>query len=80
VTSLDWFVSVSLVPLSFLLVAPVANAIGAEATLVAGGLIAFASTLAFLAVPGVRDIERRPPLEPAPARLEERPREPVSLS
>jgi hypothetical protein len=80
VTSLDWFVSVSLVPLSFLLVAPVANAIGAEATLVAGGLIAFASTLAFLAVPGVRDIERRPPLEPPPARLEERPRQPVSLS
>jgi hypothetical protein len=58
----------------------VANAIGAEATLIVGGLIAFASTLAFLAVPGVRDIERRPPPASAPARLEERPRQPVSLS
>src|SRR3954447_16218643 len=59
VTSLDWFVSVSLVPLSFLLVAPVSTAIGVEATLVAGGVIAFATTFGFLAVPGVRDVERR---------------------
>jgi hypothetical protein len=28
----------------------------------------------------VRDIERRAPLEPPPARLEERPRQPVGLS
>jgi transmembrane secretion effector len=61
VTSLDWFVSVSLVPLSFLLVAPVSAAIGAKATLVAGGLIAFVTMLGFLAVPGVREVERRPP-------------------
>jgi hypothetical protein len=60
VTSLDWFVSVSLVPLSFLLVAPVSAAIGAKATLIAGGVIAFVSMLAFLAVPGVREVERRP--------------------
>jgi MFS family permease len=82
VTSLDWFVSVSLVPLSFLLVAPVSSAIGAEATLVAGGLIGCACTLAFLAVPGVRDVERRPPLHAgeARARREERPRTPVGTA
>jgi hypothetical protein len=82
VTSLDWFVSVSLVPLSFLLVAPVSTAIGAEATLVAGGLIAFACTLAFLAVPGVRDVERRPSLAAAEALAprEELERTPVGLS
>jgi hypothetical protein len=31
-------------------------------------------------VPGVRDIERRAPLDRPPARLEERPRQPVGLS
>jgi hypothetical protein len=79
VTSLDWFVSVSLVPLSFLLVAPVSAAIGAEATLVAGGVLAFATTLGFLAVPGVRDVERREPPPPA-TEAPERPPATVGLS
>jgi hypothetical protein len=79
VTSLDWFVSVSLVPLSFLLVAPVSAAIGAEATLVAGGVIAFVATLGFLAVPGVRDVERREPPAAAPE-SQERPPATVGLS
>jgi MFS family permease len=79
VTSLDWFVSVSLVPLSFLLVAPVSAAIGAEATLVAGGVLAFATTLGFLAVPGVRDVERRQPPAHAPE-APERPPATVGLS
>ena len=67
VTSLDWFVSVSLVPLSFLLVGPISNAIGAEQTLMAGGIVAFVTTLGFLAVPGVREVERRAPLPRDPA-------------
>jgi DHA3 family tetracycline resistance protein-like MFS transporter len=79
VTSLDWFVSVSLVPLSFLLVAPVSAAIGAEATLVAGGVLAFATTLGFLAVPGVRDVERSQPPAHAPE-APERPPATVGLS
>jgi len=79
VTSLDWFVSVSLVPLSFLLVAPVAAAIGAEATLVAGGVLAFVTTLGVLAVPGVRDVERREPPAAAPE-SQERPPATVGLS
>ncbi len=82
VTSLDWFVSVSLVPLSFLLVGPISSAIGAEATLIAGGLIALVTTLGFLAVPGVRDVERRPPLAggAAAATRDARPRDPVGTA
>jgi DHA3 family tetracycline resistance protein-like MFS transporter len=82
VTSLDYFVSVSLVPLSFLLVAPVSAAIGPETTLVAGGVIAFVCTLGFLLVPGVRAVEDHgpPPPEPPTPVPEERPRTPVGLS
>jgi MFS family permease len=58
VTSLDWFVSTSLVPVSFALTGPVSHALGAQATLVAGGLAAALVTIAFLFVPGVRDTER----------------------
>ena len=36
VTSLDWFVSTSLVPVSFALTGPIAAGIGVEATFVAG--------------------------------------------
>ena len=58
VTSLDWFVSTSLVPISFALTGPVSGAIGVQSTLVLGGVIACSVTLAFLQVPGVRDLER----------------------
>jgi MFS family permease len=58
VTSLDWFVSTSLVPVSFALTGPVAAGIGAEATLVGAGLVAGAVTLACFFLPGMRDTER----------------------
>ena len=58
VTSLDWFVSTSLVPISFALTGPVSGAIGVQSTLVLAGVIACSVTLAFLQVPGVRDLER----------------------
>jgi hypothetical protein len=58
VTSLDWFVSTSLVPISFALTGPVSGAIGVQTTLVLAGIIACSVTLAFLYVPGVRDSER----------------------
>jgi Transmembrane secretion effector len=58
VTSLDWFVSTSLVPVSFALTGPASAALGARATLVAAGIAACAATLAILLVPGVRDTER----------------------
>jgi DHA3 family tetracycline resistance protein-like MFS transporter len=58
VTSLDWFVSTSLVPVSFALTGPVSGAIGVQTTLVVAGVLACTVTLAFLYVPGVRDTER----------------------
>jgi hypothetical protein len=58
VTSLDWFVSTSLVPVSFALTGPVSGAIGVQTTLVLAGVIACSVTLSFLYVPGVRDLER----------------------
>jgi hypothetical protein len=58
VTSLDWLVSTSLVPISFALTGPVAAAVGAEATLAGAGVIAAAATLACLFIPGMRETER----------------------
>ena len=59
VSSVDWFVSIGLIPVSFALTAPVAEWLGPRTTLgVAGafGLLSFA----LLFVPGVRDPERQP--------------------
>jgi Transmembrane secretion effector len=58
VTSLDWFVSTSLVPVSFALTGPVSAALGAQTTLVVAGIVAALVTIGFLFVPGVRDTER----------------------
>lgn len=58
VTSLDWFVSTSLVPISFALTGPVSAGLGAQTTLIVAGIAASAVTVAFLFVPGVRDTER----------------------
>jgi MFS family permease len=58
VTSLDWFVSTSLVPVSFALTGPVSAGLGAQTTLIAAGIAAAIATIVFLFVPGVRDTER----------------------
>lgn len=58
VTSLDWLVSTSLVPVSFALTGPIAAGVGVQATFVAGGIVAATATALFLFVPGVRDTER----------------------
>jgi hypothetical protein len=58
VTSLDWFISTSLVPVSFALTGPVSHALGAQSTLVVAGIAAALATIVFLFVPGVRDTER----------------------
>lgn len=57
VSSLDWLISISLLPLSFAVTAPVADAIGVRATLVGAGLIGAAATLAALFLPGMRAVE-----------------------
>jgi DHA3 family tetracycline resistance protein-like MFS transporter len=60
VSSLDWLISIGLLPLSFALTGPVSAAVGAQATLVVAGVAGAAVTLAGLLVPGVRAIERPP--------------------
>ena len=58
VSSLDWLVSVGLVPVSFALTGPIAGAIGAEWTMVAAGTSGAVLMGAQLFAPGVRDPER----------------------
>ena len=58
VSSLDWFVSTSLVPISFALTGPVSGLVGVKTTLVLAGVLACSVTLVFLYVPGVRDPEQ----------------------
>ena len=58
VSSFDWFISIGLVPLSYAFTGPVAEIVGARATLVGAGLIGGTITIAFLFLPGMRAIER----------------------
>jgi MFS family permease len=57
VSSLDWMISIGLLPLSFALTAPVAGLIGVRATLIGAALIGGVITLGALFLPGMRDIE-----------------------
>ncbi len=58
VSSLDWMLSFGLVPISFALAGPVAEALGVEATMIGAGLVSAAIFLGALLVPGVREPER----------------------
>jgi DHA3 family tetracycline resistance protein-like MFS transporter len=58
VTSVDWFISIGLVPVSFALTGPVAAAVGAQETLIGAGVLGAAVTAAFYFLPGIRETER----------------------
>jgi DHA3 family tetracycline resistance protein-like MFS transporter len=58
VSSLDWLISIGLLPLSFALTAPVAAVFGARATLVGAAALGGAVTLGAFFLPGMRAIER----------------------
>jgi DHA3 family tetracycline resistance protein-like MFS transporter len=58
VSSLDWMISIGLLPLSFALTAPVAAAVGVRATLVGAAIVGAVVTLGALFLPGMRDLER----------------------
>jgi MFS family permease len=58
VSSFDWFISIGLVPVSFAITGPVAEVFGAQTTLVGAGILGGVVTLAFLFLPGMRDVER----------------------
>ncbi len=64
VSSLDWLISIGLLPLSFALTGPVSGAIGAQATLIGAGLLGAVVTLAALLAPGIRDVETARRLTP----------------
>ncbi len=57
VSSLDWLISIGLLPLSFALTAPVAELLGAPTTLVVAAAVGTVATLGALFLPGMRDIE-----------------------
>jgi DHA3 family tetracycline resistance protein-like MFS transporter len=73
VSSLDWLISIGLLPVSFALTGPVSGAIGAQATLIGAGLLGGVITFGALLLPGMRDIEGRadPAPRPAPGALGE---------
>jgi DHA3 family tetracycline resistance protein-like MFS transporter len=57
VSSLDWLISIGLLPISFALTAPVAAALGVRATLVGAAVIGAVATVAPLFLRGIRDVE-----------------------
>jgi DHA3 family tetracycline resistance protein-like MFS transporter len=58
ISSLDWLISIGLLPLSFALTGPVSAAIGVRACLIGAGALGALITFAALFVPGVRAVER----------------------
>jgi MFS family permease len=66
VSSIDWLISIGLLPLSFALTGPVAAAIGTRGTLVAAGIVGAAATAAAFFVPGMRAVERQSAAGPRP--------------
>lgn len=64
VSSFDWFISISLVPVSYAVTAPVAAAIGVRETLMGAGVVGALVTVGFLFVPGVRAPDDRAAPDP----------------
>jgi DHA3 family tetracycline resistance protein-like MFS transporter len=62
VSSIDWLLSFGLAPVSYALTGPVAEALGAEDTLLRAGVISGCVLLGFLLfLPGIRHVERHEP-------------------
>jgi DHA3 family tetracycline resistance protein-like MFS transporter len=59
VSSLDWLISIGLLPVSFALTAPLSAAFGVRATLIGAGVAGAAATLGGLLLPGMRDVDRQ---------------------
>ncbi len=58
VASLDWMMSLGLVPVSYALTGPVSSVLGPDSTLIVAGILGAVLMFALLFVPGVRDPER----------------------
>jgi Transmembrane secretion effector len=72
VSSLDWLISIGLLPLSFALTGPVSAAVGVRATLIGAGVLGAVVTFGALLIRGVRSVEGQPlaRTQPAPAMRE----------
>lgn len=57
VSSFDWLLSIGLVPVSYIATGPIAELLGVQRTLIGAGLIGGVIFLAFLFLPGMRDVE-----------------------
>ncbi len=57
VSSLDWLISIGLLPVSYALTGPVSAVVGVRGVLVGAGLLGGLVTLATLLVPGVRELD-----------------------
>jgi hypothetical protein len=66
VSSVDWFVSTALLPLSYALAAPVAAWIGVRGTLIGAGVLGAIVTFGFLFLPGMRSPEEHLSPQPVP--------------
>jgi DHA3 family tetracycline resistance protein-like MFS transporter len=66
VSSLDWLISIGLLPVSFALTGPVSAALGTRTTLIGAGVLGAAVTFAALLVPGVRALDGDTAPAPAP--------------
>jgi MFS family permease len=62
VSSLDWLISIGLLPVSFALTAPAADLIGVRNTLLVAAVVGSAATFGALFIPGLRAIEDTEPL------------------
>ncbi len=65
VSSVDWLVSTSLLPLSFLVAGPAGDAFGARRTLIFAGIAGAAAMLACLLIPGIGDLPQGRDASPA---------------
>jgi hypothetical protein len=66
VSSLDWLISIGLLPVSFAITGPVSAALGLRATLIGAGVLGALVTFAALLVPGVRQMDEPGATAPAP--------------
>ena len=58
VSSLDWLISIGLLPVSLALTGPVSVLLGVRTTLIAAGVLGALVTLAALSLPGMGDADR----------------------
>ena len=61
VSSLDWLISIGLLPVSYALAGPVSSAIGVRSTLIGAGVLGALVTFAPLLIPSVRRVDADPP-------------------